>query len=195
MRKKNMILALLAVSLVLTGSVGSAWAYFTPYVEAQGGHTISLGDETEVYEDFSAWMKRLVVGIDEDSEPVYVRARAFSGEKYPLSYGVEKNNEFVPLPNEDCKWVPNEDGYYYYQDYLYYDAEDEKTRKTQELQIKINDVPQDVTEKKFDVVVIYETAPVQYKEDGTAYKCDETDENGQKIIWDNKVETGKGGTE
>ena len=67
MKKKNVILALLAAGLVLTSSVGSAWAYFTTYVEAQGGVTISLGDETDVEETFSSWTKHVSITVDENS--------------------------------------------------------------------------------------------------------------------------------
>lgn len=195
MKKRNVFLAVLAAGLVLTASIGSAWAYFTTYVEADGGYTISLGDETTVEEEFSSWMKHLVVTSTADSEPVYVRARAFAGDSYPLTYS---DGEVLDAEDPDGThgndgvgngqkgvWTPNADGYYYYSKIIYGGG------KTNELQVKIENVPQDVTEKEFNVVVIYETTPVQYKEDGTAFRPDE-------INWDDAkldVDRVEGGTE
>lgn len=193
MKKRNVFLAVLAAGLVLTASIGSAWAYFTTYVEAEGGYTISLGDETTVEENFSAWMKSLVITSTADSEPVYVRARAFSGDSYPLTYSDgEAFNEEDPEgkhgddgvgSGQDGFWAPNADGYYYYSKIIYGGG------KTNELQVKIENVPEDVTEKEFNVVVIYETTPVQYKEDGTAYGPSEINWDEAKLDVD-RVEGG-----
>lgn len=175
MKKKNIFLAVLAVSLALTASIGSAWAYFTTYVEAQGGYTLSLGDETTVEEDFSSWLKRLVISSEADSEPVYVRARAYSGDRYPVVYSdgdvFDQENPAVTDDDKIGTWSQNADGYYYYSKILHGGG------RTNELQVKIENVPEDVTEKEFNVVVIYETTPVQYKEDGTPYAFDEIDWN------------------
>lgn len=190
MKKKNIIPAVLAAGLVLSASVGSAWAYFTTYVEAQGGYTLSLGDETTIRENFGSWRKSLLVTSDEGSEPVYVRARAFSGELYPVAYSdmdqgkypVKYDDKDYPY-NEGGVWTPNADGYYYYSNILYGGGH------TNVLEVTIQDVPEDVTEKEFNVVVIYETTPVQYREDGTPYGPEEID-------WDAaKLEVTEGGAE
>ena len=193
MKKRNIFLAVLSAGLILTASIGSAWAYFTTYVEAEGGYTISLGDETTVEEDFSAWMKSLVITSTEDSEPVYVRAKAFSGDAYPLTYSDGKAfNKEDPKDNhhddgvwsdKNGSWMPNADGYYYYSKIIYGGG------KTNELQVKIETVPSEVTEKEFNVVVIYETTPVQYKEDGKAFRPDEIDWDNAKLNVD-RVEGG-----
>ena len=44
MKKKSIFVAAFAAAMVAAASVGSAWAYFTTYAEAQGGYTISLGE-------------------------------------------------------------------------------------------------------------------------------------------------------
>ena len=79
MKKKNVLLAALAVSLTLSAGAGSAWAYFTTYANASGGYTLSLGAKTTVSENFSSWTKHVVITSQADSKPVYVRAKAFCG--------------------------------------------------------------------------------------------------------------------
>lgn len=164
MKKRELYLAALAFALVFTTGVGSVWAYFTTYAEARGGYTISLGDETTVREEFSAWTKHVTIENSADSEPVFVRAKAFSGSQYELKYS-----------DENGKWTPNADGYYYYSDPV------PGGGVTEPLDIKIDNVPPEVKDSaSFNVVVIYETTPVLYHEDGTAYGD-----------WTRKVDTGE----
>lgn len=152
MRKKNILLAAMAAALTLSAGVGSAWAYFTTYAEAKGGYTIELGDRTTVEEEFSAWTKHVVVTSEEGSEPVYVRARAFCGSGYSLVY------------SGSDRWGPAADGYYYYSDIL------GGGESTDPLDVRIEDVPAEVDDAAaFNVVVVYETTPVLYREDGTPY--------------------------
>lgn len=152
MKKNLKFLAVLAVVLVLGSSIGSAWAYFTTYTSARGGYVMKLGDETEIGEKFSEWTKHVSITSDENSEPVYVRAKAFCGSKYTLVYSSENN-----------KWTAGDDGYYYYSDIVY------GGQTTEELLVKIENVPEGEDADSFDVVVIYETTPVLYHEDGTPY--------------------------
>lgn len=153
MKKRNICLAALAAVLILAGSAGSAWAYFTTYVEAQGTQTIALGDETTIEEPEPVdWTKHVVITSDEDSRPVYVRARAFSGSQYPLNF------------SGSAKWTPGADGYYYYSDIL------NAGESTEELLIKINGIPEEIRESmELNVAVIYETTPVLYDEGGNPY--------------------------
>lgn len=153
MKKKHIFLAVCAVALLLFGTAGSAWAYFTTYVEARGTLEISLEDVTTVEEEFNSWTKHVAVASDADSEPVYVRARAYCGSQYELIY-----------TSADNKWTPNSDGYYYYSDILY------GGEKTSELLVRIENVPEDVKDAaEFNVAVIYETTPVLYDESGNPY--------------------------
>lgn len=168
MKRRNLFLAVFAAAAVLAGSAGNAWAYFTTYVEAQGTQTIALGDETTIEEPTVAnWVKHVVITSDADSEPVYVRAKAFTGSKYPLVFS-----------DANGKWTPGEGEYYYYSDIL------NAGEKTEELLIKISDVPDTVKDPmELNVAVIYETTPVLYDEDGNPYadwngKLDVTVEKG-----------------
>ncbi len=153
MKKKSIFLAVFAVVLALSGTAGSAWAYFTTYVGARGMLTLELGDETTIDEPkFESWTKHIVVSSDPGSKPVYVRARAFCGSQYSLVY------------SGSDKWTPGSDGYYYYSDIL------NGGEKTEELLVKIENVPEDVADaSEFNVAVVYETTPVLYDEDGKPY--------------------------
>lgn len=153
MKKRDWCLAVLAFALILTAVGRGAWAYFTTFAEARGGYPISLGDETRVKEEFSAWTKHVTITVSEDSEPVFVRAKAFCGSRYSLVYS-----------DAGGKWTPGGEGYYYYSDPVAAGG------STDVLDIKIENVPSDVKDSEsFHVVVIYETTPVLYQEDGTAY--------------------------
>lgn len=152
MKKRKVLLYASVVCLVLSAAMDSAWAYFTTYTTAAGGYPIHLGDETKIEEDFSAWTKHVKITSREDSMPVYVRARAFCGSEYELVYG------------GSSKWSPGGDGYYYYSDILY------GGETTEELEVKIGGIPESAQDKdSFNVVVIYETTPVLYRDDGSPY--------------------------
>lgn len=152
-RKTNeFILAVLAVLLTLAAGLGSAWSYFTTYAEAKGGYTIELGDQTQISEEFSAWTKHVVITNEEGSQPVYIRVKAFCGSEYTLTYS----------DNGSGKWTPGDDGYYYYSDIV------DAGGSADELLVQILNVPETDPED-FQVVVIYESTPVQYDEKGVAY--------------------------
>ena len=153
MKKYNWLLASLALVLVLTAGMGSAWAYFTTYVEAKGGYTIHLGDETKMIEEFQDWTKKVIISSKEGSTPVYVRVKAFCGEEYALQYS-----------DAAGKWQLGADGYYYYQDIL------AGGLSTSELDILIKNIPMNVEiGTSFNVVVVYECTPVQNDENGNPY--------------------------
>lgn len=149
MKKKTMILAVLAVVLVLTASLGSAWAYFTASTEASGGYKITLNTGVTPDESFSDWTKHVTVTANEDSMPVFVRAIAYAGSQYKLDY-----------LGED--WELGADGYYYYKNVL------NASESTSELLIAIGNVPDDaLVGDAFNVIVKYESTPALYNEDGT----------------------------
>lgn len=150
-------LVLSAAVMIAGAGVGKAWAYFTTYTEAAGGYTVHLGDRTEITEEFTNWTKHVVITSEEDSEPVYIRIRAFCGSRYTLQYSGEG-------------WSQGADGYYYYGNAVSGGA------STASLDLKINNIPEDPEElERFNVVVIYESAPVRYHEDGTPFGVHETD--------------------
>ena len=153
MKRVNLLLAGLVLVLVLNSGIGSAWAYFTTYAEARGGWPVERGGSTEVKEEFSAWTKRVTVANDEGAEPIFVRARAYCSEQYPLVY-----------TSTSGRWTDGGDGWWYYADAVSGGA------STDELRVRIQEVPRTaVIGESFNVVVVYESAPVQYRADGTPY--------------------------
>ena len=153
MKKRTTYLAALALVLVMSASIGSAWAYFTTHVTARGGYPLELGNETSVNEEFDSWTKHVTVTSREDSGPVYIRVKAFAGSEYELRY-----------LDESGKWTPGADGYYYYSDIV------NGGETTAVLDIRIDNVPQDLKEEaEFNVAVVYESTPVLYDEDGNPY--------------------------
>ena len=151
-RKAEYFLLFLVFALILGAGAGRAWAYVTTYAEAAGTVTLHMGDETTIEEEFSNWEKRVTITSDADSEPVYIRAKAFGSGSYPLVYSGDG-------------WSAGEGDYYYYNDIV------PGGKATNPLSVKIEHVPADDVEDgtAFNVIVIYESTPVLYREDGTPY--------------------------
>lgn len=151
------VLACAAALVVVSGGIGKTWSYFTTYAEASGGYTIRLGDRTEISETFTEWTKHVVITNEESSEAVYIRVRAFCGSQYTIAYSGEG-------------WTLGSDGYYYYSNAV------DGGGATEVLDLKIGNIPENPEDREsFNVVVIYESTPVKYHEDGTAYTVEETD--------------------
>lgn len=174
--------AVLAAGMVLTATAGRAWSYFTTYTSATGGYTVTLGSETQIEEEYSDHTKHLTVS-NEGSMPVYVRAMVFSGSRYALT-----------CSSEDGSWQAGSDGYYYYSRILDAASVGEDgaliTPKTSELLVRIG-FPEDAEEgENCNVVIIYESTPVQYGPDGSALAPQEAD-------WTRELITGgvEGGSE
>ncbi len=164
MKRKNILpaagfaVAALAAGLVLTAGTGRAWAYFTTYTSASGGYAIDLGHETQIVEEYSNHTKRLAVSND-STQPVYVRARAFSGSQCVLTYS-----------SEDGGWQAGNDGYYYFSQPLAGAVTTEdgavSTAKTSELLVQIEFPADAQAGDECNVVVVCESLPVQYDADG-----------------------------
>lgn len=154
MKRRNLLLAALAVVLVLSAGIGTASAYFTARLVTYGGHVVELGSSgtTEVYERFSQWTKHVTVTSAADSEPAYIRIRAYYGSSYSVAY------------NGNGAWSDGGDGWWYYNSIL------QPASSTDEFDVTITNVPTDVTEgDEFNIVVIYESTSVRYRADGTPY--------------------------
>lgn len=169
MKKKTIFLLALSVLLITAITMNGTLAYFTSYAEAKGGHPIFLGD-THITEVFSNWTKR--VTVSNDGQPVYVRARAFASNQYFLEYGTGTANDDPKYTCNYGNWTRNDDGYYYYDTIL------GPGEKTSELMVRINNIPESVADgDSFNVVVIYESTPVQYDEHGNQIEPKDADWN------------------
>ena len=151
MKKRQLLLPVLAFLLALSASLGTAWAYFTTYAEAKGGQVIHLGGGTEIHEEFSSWTKRIRISSEEGSQPVYVRVKAFAGSQYKLEYYGED-------------WTAAADGFWIYDGIL------SGGGVTSELEIHIGGIPVNDDLKDgltLHVPVVYETTLVLYGPDGS----------------------------
>lgn len=158
MKVKTLLPALFAVCLICMSNVHNANAFFTTYVTAKGGYEVYYMRDTKLDEKYNDWNKYVTVTNKEGSIPVYVRVKAFAGSLYTLSYSGEG-------------WVYSEkDGYYYYEQPL------NGGQTTKALRVLIDNIPvKPEAGDNFNVVVIYETIPIQYAADNTLIAPDAAD--------------------
>lgn len=145
------MMAVLAVLLVLCVHMGSAYAYFTMYTQAEGGYPIHLGGKGEINEKVAEWTKFVTITADEDSQPIFVRVKAYCRSDMALIY------------DDADGWTLKDDEFAYYANPI------EAGQSTSELKIHIDKIPAEAVEgDSFNVIVVYETTPVQYDESGNA---------------------------
>ena len=175
--KKNMkTFCLAGAALVLAGTifVESAMAYFTTYATAEGHVQMNLDfSKTVPKEDVSiekSYAKKAIQIENTGNEDCYVRVKALAGDKYQLSYS-EKNSQSMTVAQ--AKWKPGADGFYYYSDIL---RTTDPGNKTTTLYVQIplenpvegsNELPDD-----FNVIVIQESTPVPYDDNGNPKPAD-----------------------
>lgn len=149
MKLKKAILPLLALVLVMSLTIPPALAYFTDTTRAKGGYTIRQSATTSIDESFKNWTKSITI-TNTEGEPVFVRARAFAGETFTLTYSGRN-------------WEKRDDGWYYYSGQL------AAGQSAKVLKITISNIPDATENASFNVAVVYESTPVQYDADGKAY--------------------------
>lgn len=152
MKCKNLkfIIAAAAAGLVLAAGVGSTIAYFTTYAESAGGYTISLGDREEINETVVDMTKHVTISSKEDSQPVFVRVRAFTGSIYNLVYS-------------GSGWTDGGDGWWYYNETV------PGGGTTSELVVNINNVPEDnKDDDSINIAVVFESTLAIYKYNSAA---------------------------
>lgn len=150
-RRYGKVIAMTAAALAMTAAltVQSSMAYFTTYVSAGGGGTVSLTVQTEIHEEVSRMTKHVTIENVEDND-CFVRVRAFYGGFVDVEY----NNV-----DGGADWYDGGDGYWYYRPVL-------KAHTTSsQLDIRII-VPEEFDSDTFNVVVVQECTPVIY-EDGS----------------------------
>ena len=166
MKKRTLILAVLAVVLVLSASIGSAVAYFTTYATARGGYVIYLGDRTEMEEHISNNRKTVQIfnraqsAGDIGKYPVFVRVKAFTDSDGTLDYSA----------NTGSLWQPRNDGYWYYQKAIYAGTSEHPEGAVTDPAFLV-DVKANRTLKEgeiLDVVVVYDSIPAVFNADGSS---------------------------
>ena len=169
---KKKTLALGAGALLLTAgiSVGTAMAYFTTYTQVSGTVPLSLGEiHTIPEEEVTDWEKRVTIENTGDME-CFVRVRAFAGSQYQdgLVYSGEN-------------WSLAADGFYYYSQPL------SPGERSGELRVSIDNMDKD---QSFNVIVVQESAPVIYDENGNPEGDWDHILDFQENIYDSSEEVG-----
>ena len=181
-RIRTGLLTAVAVMLVMSAAMGTAWAYFTTYTMARGGVVLHMGHEEKVKEEFSSWQKKLNISSTEDSRPVYIRAHAFCAD-YDVTYAGD---------HWTTETVDGETWAYYVPDSKTLQPGTDLAAAGDELKVMINDVPSSTEDgvkdgDTFNVIVVYETTEVQYDENGEPLSSTQAD-------WNGKVDTSRKST-
>lgn len=149
---KQKIVWLAAAALLLVGSISlpKAMAYFTTYASAGGGVEINISNTTnEVEEKVDGLIKEIRLE-NTSAQEEYVRVKVFCGSEFSLTY-----------TNESGKWSQGEEDYWYYSDIV-------KPGEITEPLLAAITVPEGHKDN-FDVIVVEESVPVLYAEDGSTY--------------------------
>ncbi len=154
MKRKDLLLTVLAAVLALTAAIGAAHAYFTTYITARGGYHLLLGKEIVFSETPTSADKTVTIQSDANSGPLYVRVKAIVAAQYADKLAYSGDN-----------WIL-EDGYYYYTPVL------EPGQTADALYLGVRDVLSsalDEEQTEINIIVVYECAPVLFDEDGSPY--------------------------
>ena len=143
MKKRHIIIGVLAVLLVFCSTIGESLAYFSTYATARGGYTIK--SEPDIHEEFTQKNKAITITNKVGASPVFVRVKVFNGSEFKMEYGLGEN---WSVKNYDGV----EDGYFYYTQAL------DGGQATTVLNATIKEIPERLKDKdEFNIVVIYES--------------------------------------
>ena len=154
--KKKIYLAAAALVLVAALGIGSAMAYFTTYVLADGGMEVSMGSTVTIPQEKVENGQKIIQLKNEGDYECWVRIKVFAGSEHEFLYA-----------DESGKWTPGAEGYYYSSDIGPVDG------LTDEIKVTITDLlgtdADPETDEAFNVIVVQECTPVLYDENGNAY--------------------------
>lgn len=188
---KGLVAPVLAAALVLGVTAAPAFAYFTASDWASGGFTLK-SPSTDITERYGNGEKDVTIVNNEDSVPVWVRARAYAASE--LSPTVVSGTD----GSGNALWSAAGDGWWTYNEVV---APGEATAAplvvTVEWPFTASDVAEDGTfttttvvdaggenggvsevtintakETNYNIVVVYEAQPVKYAEDGSVLPAD-----------------------
>ena len=145
--------ALIAAAVTLTASlsVGSALAYFTTYCTAEGSYTMTMGfPETDIEEEVDSAGKHVTIQNTGDYD-CFVRVKVF------VSSPVDMNASY-----SGQGWESRSDGYWYYTPVLTAHTD------SQEFLVSFEYPEGEEAPDSFDIIVVYESVPVLYNENGEA---------------------------
>ena len=153
MKKMQKILLGLALVMLITASVRPALSYFTTYVTAKGGYAVHITENSRIEEFVDDLTKKITVANTDAKTTEYVRARAITSSRFPVTYTLGEN------------WVKGkgDDKFYYYTEPL---APGASTASTLDVTIELPKNTKASEVADFNVAFIYESVPVLYGEDG-----------------------------
>jgi len=158
MNKKSLFLALLAVILVFSASIGNALAYFTAYTTAEGRKTLTLLPRTTIEEPTANEKKKEIVIANTGNAPCFVRVKAFAGSDIVMN--VTAGNGWTDGDGSD---------YWYFTPVLMPGA------STNKLEIALSNIPEAAENgDSFNIVVVYESVPAIYDSSNDSYVADWT---------------------
>ena len=142
MRGKTMkkILITFMIIAVFLISVPSAMAYFTTYARVKGTKPVKLKEVVEFKEEDTSGNKHVVITANADSDPIYVRLRAYSSSEIM---------SLLKYKYTEGQWT-EVDGWYEYYQVL-------KAGESAVMDIEINKT--NIENAQFNVVVVYEYIP------------------------------------
>ena len=142
---KKAILLAISFALVLSLSVGTAFAYFSDYATAKGGAAITLGGKTDINEDVNGKIKTISIENTGETD-VVVRVKIFGQ---------------TDIKEVGDGWSLESDGFWYYDKVLKPTGSDKTTTN-----IVAEVVAPAGQVDNYDVVVVHESAQVTYGTDG-----------------------------
>ena len=141
---KKTVLAVLALVLCLSVSIGGAMAYFTDYEDAHGGAVLNLGGETEIDEGSDTRNKHIVISNTGETNMI-VRVAIFGN-------GAEKYMTVTPATG----WSKGSDGFYYYNKVL--KSKEQSTAIDAVLKTEWTKGEDHPDLKDFEITVVHESA-------------------------------------
>lgn len=163
MRMKTLYkkIAIASAAFVAMFSIVPAWAYFTDTHEANGTIRIRVEPTTTIEEKYVAGQKTVVIrNLDTSDTPVFVRARVYASDVFTTNISAVNG------------WRDGDDGWYYYNKPL--DVGDDTAPFVIDIPELLVENPDAIiddlkVEANYNVIVIYESTPVQHKADGTEF--------------------------
>ena len=140
MNRRNKMILLLMIVLTFMISVPKTLAYFSTYVQAKGTVPVALKEVVKFKEDDISGNKRVTITADTDSDPIFVRVKAYASSEIM---------DLLEYKYSDGEWTET-DGWYEYNKVLL-------AGESAVIDIEINKV--DIELKQFNVVVVYEYIP------------------------------------
>lgn len=150
---KRTLVALVAVIMTLTATMGMTLAYFSDTDSAEGGAILLLSGQTEIVEpDVTDDSKTIqITNISEDPVDMVARVRVIAPVDVEWTAG--------------RGWTEGEDGWWYYTEAI---AQGDSST---DLRVEWK-IPENSAIENYDVIVVHESSPAAYTESGAIAQPD-----------------------